>query len=141
MFELLTEHPLFELFTFCRQVDGVNDDHLIQISEIIGPLTPKMLAKWPRYSTYFGTDGTRLTAIPSGFDESEMGLKLERSCKNHGPPLPYDALKKKFYKYKPGGTDDSEAEEIVSLFKEILDVDPLRRPSAVQLLTHPWFRA
>lgn len=130
MFELLTDYPLFELFTFRRQKDAIDDDHLIQLSEIIGPLPKDMRAQWSRSGLYFGPDGERLATCPSSFDKSS----------DSGSPMPFPSLEDKFHEYKPADINDAEVKEIVSLLRDILQIDPRKRPSASQLLKQPWFR-
>jgi non-specific serine/threonine protein kinase len=140
MFELLTDHSLFELFSFSRQQDVIDDDHLIQLLEIIDPLPEDMLAKWPRYSLYFSLDGERLNARPSDYDKSQVGRAIRSKPSNSGPPAPFPSLEDKFHEYKPSDMNDAESKEIISLLRDILQVNPLKRPSAAQLLRRPWFR-
>ncbi|KAI0439797.1 serine/threonine-protein kinase SRPK3 [Xylaria telfairii] len=141
MYALLTECPLFQVSDFGQQPDLIDDEHLIEISEVIGPLPDYMRADWPRYSTYFGPSGERLTAMPRDFDESEMGRRLRSIAirKNLAPPKPAPPLKEDFFSLKPNDVDDVEAEEIVALLKDILQLDPQTRPSAGALLTNSWF--
>lgn len=141
MYALLTDGPLFQVFDFGRQTDVIDDEHLIELSEVIGPLPDYMRAHWPRHSTYFGPGGERLTAMPGDFDESEMGRTLRAMVvpKDHGPPKSSPPLKDEFFRLKPNDIDDVEAEEIVTLLKGILQLDPKTRPSASTLLTTSWF--
>ncbi|KAI8631872.1 serine/threonine-protein kinase SRPK3 [Xylariaceae sp. FL1651] len=141
MYELLTECYLFDVIDFGRSRDVLDDEHLIAISEVIGPLPEDMLAKWHRYTTYFGASGERLTARPSDFDDSEFGRRMKKRAqsKSFEAPKPLPTLEEQFFKLKPNDVDDMEAKEIVSLLREILQVDPSKRPSAADLLTRSWF--
>lgn len=47
-----------------------NDEHLIQLWEVIGPLPESLLAKWRRADQYFSPDGERL-AVKSRKEEYE----------------------------------------------------------------------
>ncbi|KAI0864830.1 serine/threonine-protein kinase SRPK3 [Xylaria cubensis] len=143
MYALLTDIPLFQVFDFGRQADVIDDEHLIELSEVIGPLPDHMRAQWSRYSAYFGPGGERLNARPEDFDESEMGQKLraiaQKHPEDHEPPKASPPLQDEFFRWKPNDIDKGEAKEIVALLKEILRYDPQTRPSAATLLTHPWF--
>ncbi|KAI3329013.1 serine/threonine-protein kinase SRPK3 [Xylariaceae sp. AK1471] len=141
MFELLTDYPLFEPCPFGRQKDVVDDEHLIELSEVVGTLPEDMLAKWPRYSAYFGPDGERLTVRPADFDESEMGRAIKKRAQSGDRklPAPWATLEAKFSLYKANDIDDVEAKEIMSLLRDILQIDPLKRPSAAELLSRSWF--
>lgn len=129
MFALVTDYPLFELFTFRRQKDAIDDDHLIQLWETLGPLPKDMRVQWSRSSRYFGPDGERLATCPPSFDNSS----------DSGSPTPFPLLEDKFHEFKPDDINDAEAKEIVSLLRDILQIDPRKRPSASQLLKKPWF--
>lgn len=139
MFEMLTNNSLFELFTFSGQNDVIDDDHLIQLSEIVGPLPKDMLAKWPRYSSYFGPRGERLAVRPLAFDKSQIGQAIWAQSSNLGPPASFPSLEYKFHKYKPSDINNMEATEIASLLRDILQIDALKRLSAAQLLGRSWF--
>ncbi|KAI0547702.1 serine/threonine-protein kinase SRPK3 [Xylaria curta] len=143
MYALLTDCPLFQVFDFGRQADVIDDEHLIALSEVLGPLPDHMRAEWPRYTTYFGPGGERLNARPEDFDESEMGQKLRaialRLPQNLEPPKASPPLQDEFFRFKPNDIDEVEGNEIVALLKEILHFDPQARPSAATLLMHSWF--
>ncbi|OIW30105.1 serine/threonine-protein kinase SRPK3 [Coniochaeta ligniaria NRRL 30616] len=141
MFGLLTDNVLFELFTFSGERNTIDDDHLLQLSEIIGPLPEDMLAKWPRRGLYFGSGGNRLNTSPFDFDDSPFGqAKRARSKGRRDPPVPLTSLEDKFHEYRLSDVDAAEANEIASLLRDILHIDPLQRPTAAQLLERPWFR-
>lgn len=65
VFELLTGSPLFVRL---EGLDGdgaegdeqTNDEHLIQMSEVLGPLPAALAGRWRRRENYFGPDGERL---------------------------------------------------------------------------------
>jgi hypothetical protein len=51
-----------------------------------------------------------------------------------------DPLEKLFEKNKPADIDEAEAEVVTALIRQILKYEPSQRPSALELLQHPWFR-
>jgi len=141
MFELLTDNVLFELFPFTSRRHIVDDDHLLQLSEVIGPLPVDMLAKWSRRSLYYEPDGTRLKTSPFEFDESPLGQATRKKSEtSDGPPAPLPSLEDKFHEYKSSDIGATEATEIATLLRDILRVDPLQRPSAAELLGRSWFQ-
>ena len=48
-------------------------------------------------------------------------------------------LEDMFRRYKGADMDDAEAAEITQLMRSILQYDVQQRPTASQLLKHPWF--
>ncbi len=71
MFALLTDRPLFEIFGFGRFYDVINDDHLIELSKITGPLPRRIRDAGPRYTSPW-PNGECLDARPSDFGDSDM---------------------------------------------------------------------
>ncbi len=57
------------------------------------------------------------------------------------PPKPHDSLEKRFIEIMTGDIDEEEEKVVESLLRLILQYDPLRRPSAADLLEHPWITA
>ncbi|SPO05600.1 uncharacterized protein DNG_08287 [Cephalotrichum gorgonifer] len=133
MFELLTELPLFELFPGLER-NTVDDEHLIYISEAIGLLPGDLIAKWPRYSKYFGPGGERLDARPVDFDTPKIGRDLQEYAKTRprDPPTPESPMEDKFHRRRPKDIDETEAQQIASLLGNMSN-----RPSAADLLSHP----
>ncbi|KAF2970527.1 hypothetical protein GQX73_g3074 [Xylaria multiplex] len=142
MFELLTDRPLFEVTGFLCPPHVVDDDHLIQLSEIIGPLPQHIRDAWPKYTSYFGPNGERLNVEPSDFDDSEWGrnIRADQPPEGYGPPIAMPSLEDSFYKYKANDIGEAEARELVSLLRETLQIEPSKRPSAAQLLQKRWFQ-
>lgn len=71
IFEMLLGRPLFVQLQALggRDYDETtNDEHLIQLSEVLGLLSPSLFARWRRGSQYFGPDGERID-IDNGLDE------------------------------------------------------------------------
>lgn len=147
LYEYLTGEPLFEIPPLPSRLDEVkDDDHLIQLSEIIGPLPSYFLQKWPRADRYFELNGQRKPAAGNPIDlymEARFGLDTTSAKEVVGPPPPLDPLDKLFHKNKPSQLDndnDQEENVIVALLRIILRHDPRERPSASDLLEHPWLK-
>ncbi|KAI1289092.1 serine/threonine-protein kinase SRPK3 [Xylaria venustula] len=145
MFELLTDCPLFGVASFCSTPQMYNDDHLIQLSYVIGPLPQHIRNAWPRYTSYFGPSGERLNTTPFDLDNSEQARALKASLpplppRDYSPPESLPSLEELFFKYKAKDIGNEEARVLVSLLRDILQIEPSKRPSAAQLLERRWFR-
>jgi hypothetical protein len=55
-------------------------------------------------------------------------------------PFINDPLEVLFDENKPDDIDAEEAKVITTLIRQILKYDPSQRPSAEEILGHPWFR-
>ncbi|KAH6847670.1 kinase-like domain-containing protein [Chaetomium sp. MPI-CAGE-AT-0009] len=66
VFELLTGRQIFVglegLDGHEASDEGINDEHLIQLSEVLGPLPAGLASHWRRRNRYYDTDGKRLEA-------------------------------------------------------------------------------
>jgi hypothetical protein len=124
MFELLTHNVLFELFPFTSQRHVIDDDHLLQLSEVVEPLPVDMLAKWFRHSLYYGLDRNRLITGPFEFDESPFGQAMrKKSERKAGPPAPLPSLEDEFYECKSSDINATEAAKITTLLRDVLRID------------------
>lgn len=162
LFELLTGVPLFQLPPMGVSQEGVDDDHLIQLTDIIQPLPKDLITRWPRASKYYGPGGARLDTRPYQFtvsdgpddevagwadgDDEEQDFADEAEDQDEydeeeSAVKPYDLLEEAFKANKPDDIGEEDEREIVSLLRWIFQIDPLKRPSANDLLEHPWIRA
>lgn len=124
VFEFITGGTLFvvsRLGSDQEARDGMDDDHLCQLHQVIQPLPDSMMAQWERSSKWFGPNGEALQ--PYG----------------DGEPYINDSLEVMFEKNKPADIDDDESAVLCALIRQILNYDPAKRPSAMELLEHPWF--
>ncbi|KAF2789710.1 kinase-like protein [Melanomma pulvis-pyrius CBS 109.77] len=124
MFEFLTGRTLFAvgiLGNGQKEQDDGDDDHLIQLNDIIRPLPDSVMAAWPRAGKWYTPNRQR----------------LQPYCNDE--PYIHDSLEVLFWENKPAEIDDEESAVLCSLMRNILDYDPGNRPSAVDILKHPWF--
>lgn len=124
MFELLTGRTLFALMMLGhdeKEQEDTDDDHLIQLNDVIRPLPDSILESWPRASKWYTADRQRLQP--------------------HSDEAPYihDSLGRLFAENKSPEIDDQEALIILELLARILEYDPQRRPNAEELLKEAWF--
>jgi len=124
MFEFLTGRSLFALMMLGHdqeEQDETDDDHLLQLNDILRPLLESMIKLWPRFSKWYTPDRKRLQ--PYGDEE----------------PYIFDTIEVLFAKNKSPEIDEDEAAIVVPLMRRILEYDPAQRPTAEELLKHPWF--
>ncbi len=163
VFELLTGRTLF---VGLEGLDGdemademTNDEHLIQFSEVLGPLPGEFAARWRRRDRYYDEDGKRLHAIDrrrgrggegSGTDDddrveaspyspaSEAALS-ESSSFWVADPGEIASLEDQLRELKPDGMGEDEVGEVSQLLRWILGYDASKRPSVEAILAYPWF--
>lgn len=107
----------------------MDDEHLLLLHDIIGPLPRDILAKWPRSDIYFNSDGENIRnfvgKIPEGSDPMEA------------PCTP--RLEEFFDQEKPPDVSEEDANDIKRILRWILQYDASKRPSAAEILNDPWF--
>ncbi|GJJ15431.1 hypothetical protein Clacol_009708 [Clathrus columnatus] len=127
LFELLAGRPIFLVNPdHCETQKNkklTDDDHLIQLHDIIGKLPDDVMEAWPRAKKCFNP----VTHQP------------RKKFRIHGES--YDPLEVMFAKNKLDEIDDAESTVICSLIRKMLVYSPAERPSATELLRHPWFSA
>lgn len=101
--------------------DETDDDYLLQLNDILRPLPDSMVKLWPRFSKWYTPDRKRLQ--PYGDEE----------------PYIHDSIEIMFANNKSPEIGDEEAAILVPLMRRILEYDPAQRPTAEELLKHPWF--
>ena len=151
LFEFLTGRPLFAVdsFTFGEESNDleeaptiqsldpdsrdVNDDHMLQLTDILGPMPQNLRSQWRRSPIYFDDNGEII--------------------KHHIGPLPEDCtaeeiradatippLRQYFDELKPAEMSASEAEDVKDLLAWILQYDVSKRPSLSDLVQHKWYK-
>ncbi|KAF4503417.1 CMGC SRPK kinase [Fusarium agapanthi] len=152
VFEMIVGRPLFVAIQSLEGEDydeTSNDEHLIQLWEVIGPLPKPLLEKWRRADQYFDTSGNRLEVKPqeddyvSGDEDMKSGDGTDEE--SDGPPLAYLghflSLEDQFMAEMPGNIGEAEAKEILELLRRMFQYDPVDRPSTSDLINHPWLRS
>lgn len=128
IFELLTSRQLFLVGTMASD-EEIDDDHFLQFYDILGPLPSRIHSQYPRARVYCNGQGEKVKHyigdLPEGFDPNEI------------QPMP--SLEQFFDQERPAELSVEEAGVIKGLLRQILDYDPCKRPSASELLRHPWF--
>lgn len=127
MFELLTGRALFAVMMLGndqKEQDDADDDHLIQLNDIVCSLPDSLIASWPRASKWYGPNRQRLQPYADG---------------SHKDPYVHKPLTELFMENKPDEIGDEESAILIMLMKQILEYDPAKRPSAIDLLKHSWF--
>ena len=186
IYEFLTGTPLFCVSKIGNEDESADDDHLLELNDVLEPLPDSWLKeKWPRADRFFGPNRERLNPYSeenvgteelddtdsmemddAGTEEmddtsteemdteemdnaetEELGevQKDGEECddgneKMQDGSLINDPLEKLFEKNKPEDIDKAEAEVVTALIRQILKYEPSQRPSAMELLQHPWFQ-
>ncbi|KAK6539471.1 hypothetical protein TWF694_009694 [Orbilia ellipsospora] len=126
MFELLVGEKLFAVMPG-GNVDDDNDSNLLQMHDILGPLPEDIHVKWPRSGKYFRPDTReQYNSIIQG-PESLLD-----------PPPNMEAMIRNAVA-QGDGLDEEEAGVILSLLRKILNYDPRKRPSALEILENAFW--
>lgn len=95
-----------------------NDDHLQSMIEVLGPMPERMLQAWGRRQYFVDDDGNLLQKC------------IEDSLS--------DPLEFQIAKYKPICMSSEEALVFEDFLMSLFKYEPEKRPSAEELLQHPW---
>lgn len=141
-----------------------NDEHLIQMTETLGPLPQSLRSRWRRADEYCATERSldaetdQQGGLSSGDEDnhasdeelSESDSAVESSSESEvsnpgGPeaPLasvtPWVSLDESIKEIRRVDIDHDELVEVVRLVRKCLQYDPADRPSVSELLEEPWF--
>ncbi|KAB8200201.1 kinase-like domain-containing protein [Aspergillus parasiticus] len=123
VFELITGQPLFCV----PGSDFEDDDHLLSLTAQLGALPDELFSHWKTSSLYFTPQKKLFNCQLGGVSPGEEPLMLEQTSMEElfdqaGPDL-----------------DEEEAHKVKTLIRWGLQYDPAKRPSPVEILSHPWF--
>jgi serine/threonine protein kinase len=132
VFELLTGRVLFGIYSWGpTDQQEIDDDHLLQMTNILGPLPEHLYNLWTSSSKYFRADRTQYNSYLEDLSKLPEGTDLLDGK--------YEPLAEYFESLKPEGMTDGEAERLVALLRRILQYQPEQRPTASDILNDPWF--
>ncbi|KAI5789255.1 serine/threonine-protein kinase SRPK3 [Pyronema domesticum] len=133
LFEFLTGTLLVMLCWGSNQLEECNDDHLLQLTDVLGDLPEEYFSRWAHTKKYFGPNRQRIDPDPNA------PIKEDEGCFDD-PESRSEPLEKFFCNEKPSDIDEAKSSMIISLLRRILQYDPKNRPSAVDILEDPWFK-
>lgn len=105
-------------------MDNCDDDHLLQMTDFLGPLPKNLISRWPRSSKYFRDGG--------GLFNTMIG----------GPPeiIRFGPIEILFKEHKSDEIAEEEERLVLDLLRDVLRYEPEARPSTEDILKRPWFR-
>jgi len=109
--------------------DDTDDDHILQMAEVLGPVPLSFLARYARSHIYFSESGD--------VTKHYVGRRREGDEVKDIPILP--PIETFLDQEKGADLSSRDASMIKELLRAILQFDPVKRPSAEELLAHLWF--
>lgn len=134
VYEIITGTQLFAV-TLCGDddPDEADDEHLVELNDVLGDLPPKMVALWPRAHLWFGPNKERLNPnVPLSLAASTGAVEPSSWIS--------EPLEAQFRKNKPDDIGSEESVIITTLIRRILRYNPSERPTADELLQEEWFK-
>lgn len=122
VYELLTGYALFPILS--RTQEHIDDCHLLSMIDQLGPLPERIFSQWPRSHKYFRSDGEPFNSLVSGTE-----IQLIES----------PSLETRFQEEKSSEINENEEKIVLDLLLSALSYEPENRPSAKEMLYHPWF--
>ncbi|KAI9847473.1 MAG: hypothetical protein M1837_002374 [Sclerophora amabilis] len=136
VFEFFTGHPMFYPLGFWNNsAECVDDDHLLQMSALLGEFPAELSTAWTRSKLYYDQHG-KLFNNHVKDDPSE-----EDKVNTWNPPLAefFEELRCQAEPEEEFQLDDTDVADIMSVLRWTLQYDHTKRPSASELLEHPLF--
>ena len=106
-------------------MDSCDDDHLLQMTDFLGPLLKLLTSRWSRSSKYFRDNGELINTMISG----PPGIN------RFGP------VENLFKQHKSNEIAEEEECLVLDLLRYVLRYEPKERPSAEDVLKHTWFNS
>jgi hypothetical protein len=125
VFSLVTDSLLVQL-------DGLDsatmdDDHLLQLHDTVGPLPRSITHRWDRYGLYFDVDGRQKRNTPVVYE-----VEFDHSRK---------PLRQRLLEMRPENMCETEVADLYTMLSKMLAYDPAGRPGAEELLKEVWIVA
>ncbi|OAR00209.1 hypothetical protein LLEC1_03172 [Akanthomyces lecanii] len=131
--ELVQGIVLFSGNTSERGTWTAEDDHLAKIVEVLGPFPPSLLGRGSRSAQFFDEQG-----IIPGCAALSLGWKLIR-IRNLKPTSLERLVNGEVKPFsKPPDMLETEVAAFIDFLRGMLQIGPLARKSAAQLLQHEW---
>lgn len=129
--ELYTGYVLFQN----DSVQGL----LARVIGIVGPIPEYMMKEGKLVSNFFTREGLIYMEAPDEDEESQSGIhpaQRKKKVRNEDEELKVHILvtKKTTLKQRIGVDDDL----FIDFVRWLLEVDPMKRPTAKEALNHPW---
>ncbi|KAG8624535.1 hypothetical protein KVT40_007602 [Elsinoe batatas] len=127
IYEFLTGEALFVVASWGQDqsdLEETDDDHISQLHDILGPLPEDLKAAWPRLDRWYGPNDEPLNPFGESGDEPSIFPPLEAA----------------FMERKGSDVSEEQADEVCKLIRSILKHNPSERPTAMEVLKHPWFK-
>ncbi|KAI9833529.1 MAG: hypothetical protein M1826_007143 [Phylliscum demangeonii] len=127
-FEFVTGDQLFSLWSWGFTKQEMDENHLLAMTAILGHLPEPLFQKWARADRHFGPDRKLLKSTTR-----VSGLNEEKEPENDNPKLG-----ELFHEHRPAEMSEDEQRPFIAFLHDLLQYDPSKRPSASDLLQHPW---
>lgn len=101
---------------------------MLWLTERIGDLPDDLFIHWKNSANHYTPEKKLYNCQLGGIPEGGKPHMPERM-----------SMEESFDQYKPDLGED-EARTVKELLRWILQYDPAKRPSAAEILSHPWFR-
>ena len=105
----------------------IDDDHLLQLHDTVGPLPRSITDRWDRHDLYFDAEGRQKRNTPVGYE-----VEFDHSRKHLGQCL---------LKMHPEDMGEAEVADLYTMLRKMLVCKPARRPNAEKLLKEAWIVA
>ncbi|EGY16331.1 serine/threonine-protein kinase SRPK3 [Verticillium dahliae VdLs.17] len=108
--------------------DFEDDDHILALTERLGPLPDELFKRWRTSSLYFTPERKLYNCQLGGVPQGKQPLLLQQTSMEDlfdqaGPEI-----------------DGEESRQVKALIRRILQYDPTKRPSPTEILEDPWMR-
>lgn len=107
--------------------DKMDDTHLLDMIDRLGPSPAHLFSAWPRFHYYFRPNGKLFNSVVGFKPQEETILRAE-------------SIETAFGQEKPTEFDDEEGAILLNSLRQAFRYEPEKRPSANDFLNHAWFK-